>query len=105
VLELAKEAQQAAFRAIECDRQDDIAHHLLGRFNYGMASLNIIVRQLIKVVFGSDFRSGTMDDALNYYQNAAALRPDRVIHRVELGRLFVNFGQYEDAIRELEVRP
>lgn len=103
VLELAKEAQGAAVRALKCDSEDDIAHHLMGRFNFGMASLNTVVRHLVSMVFGADFRSGTLLDALSCYQQSVLLRPDRVIHRVELGRVLVALGRLEDATSQLQV--
>eukprot|EP00892_Ulva_mutabilis_P000984 jgi/Ulvmu1/10887/UM007_0063.1 len=102
ILQLAKEAQEAAYKALEADSHDDIAHHLMGRWHVGMSSLNAVVRTLIKYVFGTEFRPGTMAQALECYQRAASLRPDRVIHRVELAKTFLEFAQEEDAIRELK---
>lgn len=105
ILQLAKEAQEAAYKALEADSHDDVAHHLMGRWHVGMASLNAVVRTLIKYVFGTEFRPGTMAQALECYQQAATLRPDRVIHRVELAKTLLQFAQEEDAIRELKVLP
>jgi tetratricopeptide (TPR) repeat protein len=103
MLELAKEAQEAAYRALECNAEDDIAHHLMGRWHVGMATLNVIVRQCIKYVFGTEFRPGTMEGALKSYRSAVAIRPDRVIHRIELARCLVAFGYKDEALRELKV--
>lgn len=101
-LQLAKEAQEAAYAALERDTADDIAHHLIGRWNVGMAGLNVFVRACIRYVFGTEFRPGTMEDALRCYEAAKALRPDRIIHRVELARCYEHFGQRDRALTELQ---
>ena len=101
---LAKQAQEAAYRALELNHKDDVAHHLIGRWNVGMAGLNFFVKACIKYVFGTNFRSGTMADALKCYEAAVSLRPDRIIHRVELARCYEHFGRREEAVSELRVR-
>lgn len=47
---------------------------------------------------------GSHHDALESYQNAVALAPSRLIHRVELGRTLHRLGKKEQARQELEVR-
>lgn len=46
---------------------------------------------------------GSHHDALESYQNAVALAPSRLIHRVELGRTLHRLGKKEQAREELEV--
>jgi hypothetical protein len=103
ILTLAKEAQEAAYRAIKCNSDDDIAHHLIGRWHIGMAELNFVVKQFIKYVFGTQFRPGTLEGAREAYETAVRLRPDRLIHKVELARCLVAMQQTEEAMQLLLV--
>lgn len=104
VLQHAKDAQTAVFRALECDADDDLAHHLIGRFNAGMATLNFMVRGVVKCVFGSDFRPGTLANAEESYLRAIALRPDRLVHKVELARVYSMTNRKDEAVALLPVR-
>ena len=105
MLQLAKEAQEAAYGALARDAEDDIAHHLIGRWNRGMASLNWAQRQLVKLIFGDKYRPGTVESALTWYEEAARLRPDRLIHKVEAAHCLAALKRSEEAINLLHVRP
>ena len=48
--------------------------------------------------------TGSHHDALDSYQQAVSLAPDRLIHRVELGRTLERLGRKEEARQELEVK-
>jgi hypothetical protein len=103
-LTLAKEAQEAAYRAIELDANDDLAHHLIGRWHFGMANLNYFAKVLIKHVFGTEFRPGTLEGARASYEAAIALRPDRIIHKVALAQCLASLGCKAEAIALVQVR-
>lgn len=46
-----------------------------------MAQLNVVVRTLIRIAFGTALPSGTHQDALESYKRATELNPGRLIHR------------------------
>jgi len=98
---LAKEAREAAVTALEMEPGNDLAHHLMGRWHFEMAQINFVVRQLIKLVYGASLAPGTFADAVSEYQAAVALNPGKLIHRVELGRVYLKLGRKQDALREL----
>lgn len=102
-VKLAAEAQQDALAALAADPDNDLAHHLLGRWHFEMSQLNFVVRTMIRVVFGTALDPGTLHEALAAYQKAAELNPERVIHRVELARTALRMGQTSLAARELLV--
>lgn len=60
----------------------------MGRWHYEMAGLNFIVRQVVRLVFATNFAPGTYEEALASFQSAANLNPGRLIHRVELARTY-----------------
>lgn len=78
---LAKEAQQCAYTAIECDPGSDVAHHLMGRWHYEMAQINVVLRTLVRIMYGTALAPGTRQDALASYRRAAQLAPGRLIHK------------------------
>lgn len=49
-----------------------------------MAQLNVVVRTLIRIAFGTALPSGTHQDALQSYTRATELNPERLIHRQAL---------------------
>ncbi|KAI3436700.1 hypothetical protein D9Q98_006115 [Chlorella vulgaris] len=99
---LAKEAQQCAYDAIACDPTSDVAHHLMGRWHYEMAQINVVLRTLVRIMYGTALSPGTRQDALVSYRRAAELAPSRLIHRVEAGRLHLELGQVPEAVEQLE---
>ena len=46
-----------------------------------MAQLNVVVRTLIRLAFGTALPSGNHHDALQSYRKATQLNPSRLIHR------------------------
>jgi tetratricopeptide (TPR) repeat protein len=98
---LAKDARDAAERALELDPQDDLAHHLSGRWHFEMAQLNFVVRSLVRLVYGADLQPGTYGEAADAYVRAVRLNPSKLIHRVELGRTYARLGRKEAALAQL----
>ena len=64
--------------------------------------MNAVVRTIIHMLYGQALMAGSYKEAANCYQRAVALRPDYLIHRVELGRTYVKLGQPQEAAKELE---
>lgn len=102
-VKLAADAQQDALAALAADPDNDLAHHLLGRWHFEMSQVNFVVRTMIRVVFGTALKPGTLQEALEAYQKAAELNPGRLIHRVELARTALRLGHTSLAARELLV--
>ena len=66
-----------------------------------MAQVNMVVRTLIRICFGTALMSGTYQEALQHYQTAAELCPSRLIHRVEVGRTLLRLGDQKGAAEHL----
>lgn len=102
-VKLAKEAHEAAHKAIEFGPDNDIAWHVTGRWHAEMAKLNVVVRTIVKVMYGTSLESGSKEDALRAYKRAIELAPDRLIHYVEAGRVLLELNRKEEARRYLEM--
>lgn len=99
---LAKEAQEAAQLAIELGPDNDVAHHLMGRWHYEMSKLNVVVRTIVRVMYGTQLSSGSKEEALQSYKKAIELAPGRLIHFVEAGRVLAELGHKDEARKYLE---
>lgn len=58
-VKLAHDAREEAVTALALEPSNDLAHHLMGRWHYEMANLNVVVRTLVRVMFGTALASGT----------------------------------------------
>jgi len=99
---LAAAAAEDAKQALALEPRNDYAHHLAGRWHYEMASINAVVRTVVRLMYGASLMSGSYAQALEHYRTAAQLGPRVLVHRVELGRTLYKLGQPEAALQELE---
>jgi len=99
---LAKEAQDAAAKALSMDPSLDLAHHLMGRWHYEMARVNSLVRTLVRIMYGTDLPPGTKEGALKCFEKAIKIAPNRLIHKVEAGRVLLDLGERERGVAFLE---
>ena len=87
-------------KALKLDPSLDYAYHVLGAWNYELASLNPILRALARLVYG-DLPAASYEEAVKNFKKAIELAPQRVVHHVELGRTYAAMGQTELARAEL----
>jgi tetratricopeptide (TPR) repeat protein len=98
-VEYSREVKAEAGKALELDPNDDFAWHVLGRWNYAVATLNPILKLIAKFVYGG-MPDASLEEAVKDYQKAIALAPQRVIHHHELARTYVALGDTDDARKE-----
>jgi Flp pilus assembly protein TadD len=102
-VDLSRAIKDECEEAIRLDAVNDLAMHVLGRYEHQMAGLGRIVRTLVRVVYGGALAPGTLQEAENLFRRAIAIRPRRLIHRVELGKLLIDRGRKDEALIELEL--
>lgn len=51
------------------------------RWHYEMAQINVVLRTLVRIMYGTALAPGTRQDALASFKRAAELAPERLIHR------------------------
>jgi tetratricopeptide (TPR) repeat protein len=86
----------AVDRTLRLDPRNDTAWHILGRWNRVLANVNVVKRLLAKAAYG-DLPVTTNEEAEKCLRKAIAINPNRLIHYIELGRIYAEMGRKEDA--------
>jgi len=87
-----------ADKAIKLDPRSDLAWHVLGRWNMGYAEITGVKRKLAELVYG-ELPTTTYEDAAKCFEKAIELKPDRLMHYIELGLVYSHMGRTDDARR------
>src|SRR5213082_126317 len=98
----AKIIYDEGMKAIELDSTHDGAYHLIGAWHAEVKRLSWIQRKAAALLFGGGFLAkGNWHDAQAYLEKAVALDPRKIFHRLELGEVYIDLGQYSKARAEL----
>ena len=96
----SKLVKEHAEKALSLEPSNSYAHHILGAWNYEMASLSPFLRTLVKLVYGS-LPPASFEQAEFFLQRAVALSPTKVSHRIELGRTYAALNKKDLAREEI----
>ena len=99
-LETSRIIKNEAEKALRLNPDSDLAWHVLGRWNMGYAEVTGVKRALAEVAYGK-LPVTTYGDAAKCFEKAVALKPDRLMHYIELGRAYSHMGRTADARRVL----
>jgi tetratricopeptide (TPR) repeat protein len=83
-IEYSRHVKEYAEQALALDPDYDYAHHVLGRWNYEVASLGFGTRVIVRLIYGGLPVASTAE-AVRQLQRATELSPHLPAHRVELG--------------------
>lgn len=100
----AVEIQRDALTAIGLDQSHDGAYHVLGRWNAEIMRLSGMERFMAKSFMGgSVFSQASWSNAQMYLQRAVTLNPSWIYHRLDLGLVYVDVGNYAGAREQFEM--
>ena len=85
-----------ADKAIKLDPRNDLAWHVLGRWNMGYAEITGVKRAVAELAYGK-LPATTYQDAAKCFEKAIELKPDRLMHYIELGLVYSHMGRTADA--------
>jgi tetratricopeptide (TPR) repeat protein len=90
--------KSAADKVIRLSPSNDLAWHILGLWHENLAEVNGVQRAMAQMVFGK-LPDSTYEQAAQCFQKAISLEPNRLMHYIELGRLYSKMGRNDDARR------
>ncbi len=82
--------------ALRLDPRNDTAWHILGRWHRVLADVSGLKRMLAGAIYGS-LPKGSNDAAASALEKAIALNPNRLMHYIELGRIYSQMGRTDEA--------
>ena len=100
-IEAARYIKDSADKAIELDPRNDLAWHVLGRWNRVLSDVNMFKRGLASLIYGK-LPQTTIEDAVKCFENAIEINPNRLMHYIELGRAYAQMGRTVEARRLIE---
>lgn len=93
-VELSKEVKSEAEKTIELNPDNDIAYHVLARWNREVANLSGLLKAFAKILYGG-LPPASHAKAVEFFQKALALKPDYCNHHLELGITYEDMDQPE----------
>ena len=99
-------ATEIRARALECLRIDP-KHpgclHVMGMWNAEVMRLNSLTRMVAKNILGGRvFGSASWKEAVRYMEASVAVEPERIVHRIDLGEVYLDVGEKAKARTEFE---
>ena len=93
--------KEAVDRTLQLSPKNDLAWHILGRWNRVLADINGLKRMLAGALYG-ELPVTTNEEAERCLLKAIAINPNRLMHYIELGRIYAQMGRKEEARKFLE---
>jgi tetratricopeptide (TPR) repeat protein len=100
-VEYSRLIREHAETALKLDPSDSYAWHVLGVWHYELAQMGTLMRGVVKMVYGG-VPPASNEEAVRLLSKAVALAPQRVSHRVELGRAYLALGREDEARAQLQ---
>lgn len=94
--EASRIIKRAADKAIKLNPSSDLAWHVLGRWHVALADVNAFERAMAQIAFGK-LPDSTYEEAARCFEKAIELNPNRLMHYIELGRVYAHMGRTDDA--------
>lgn len=103
----AGDVREHALEALKINPKAGGALHVMGMWNYNIMRLSGMTRFMAKTFLGGRvFDSANWDDAQRYMEESVATEPNRLVHHLDLARVYAARGdrdraraQYEATIR------
>jgi uncharacterized protein HemY len=95
-LETSRIIKAEAEEALKLNPNNDLAWHVMGRWNMGFAEITGVKRALGELMYGK-MPVTTYQEAARCFETAIALNPDRLMHYIELGRVYAQMGRVAEA--------
>ena len=102
-IKFAGEVRAHALEALKIQPKHPGALHVMGEWNAEVMRLSGLSRMIAKNFLGGKvFGEASWDNAQRYLEEAVALEPNRITHRLDLGRVYADRKQKDKAREQFE---
>jgi len=98
---LSREIHQEAEQALALRPDDELAHHILGRWNYGFATISPLLKIAARAAYGK-LPDASLEKARTHLEKAVALNPKRLATHSTLALIYKQTGDKEKARQHWE---
>jgi tetratricopeptide (TPR) repeat protein len=99
----AGDVRTQALEALKLDPRAAGALHVMGMWNYNVMRLSGVTRFMAKTFLGGKvFDSASWDDAQRFMEESVAIEPSRIVHHLDLARVYAARGDTERARAQYE---
>jgi tetratricopeptide (TPR) repeat protein len=99
----AGDVRTHALEALKLDPKHPGALHVMGMWNYNVMTLSGVTRFFAKQFLGGKvFDSANWDDAQKYMEQSVAQEPNRLVHHLDLARVYAERGDKDKARAQFE---
>jgi tetratricopeptide (TPR) repeat protein len=88
--------KESVDKALAIDSRNDTAWHVLGRWNRVLAEVSSAKRFVAGLIYGQ-LPKGSIEEAEQDMKKAIALNPNRLMHYIEIGRIYAQMGRKQEA--------
>jgi tetratricopeptide (TPR) repeat protein len=96
----SKVIKASAERAVKLDPKNDLAWHVLGRWHRVASEVGGMKRALAGMIY-EKLPPSSYQESAKCLENAVKLKPDRLMHQIELGKTYAQMGRTAEARRHL----
>jgi tetratricopeptide (TPR) repeat protein len=94
----ALEVRDEALKALQLEPRHPGALHVLGVWNAEIMRLNGFMRAVARTFLGGPVLSGaSWPEAIRYLEQAVSIEPNRLVHQLDLARVYRDAGRPNDA--------
>ncbi len=99
----AGDVRSQALEALKLQPKHPGALHVMGMWNYNIMKLSGMSRFMAKTFLGGGvFDSASWDDAQRYMEESVAAEPNRLVHHLDLARVYASRGDRDRARAQFE---
>lgn len=103
-IQFAKEVRAEALAALRYDPHNAGALHVMGVWNAEVMRLSGIERFIARNLLGGGvLGTANWKDAARYLEEAVALEPKRIVHHLDLGKIYADMGDKAKAREQFEI--
>jgi tetratricopeptide (TPR) repeat protein len=98
-IDASRVVKTAVDKTIRLDPSNDLGWHVLGRWHKEIADISQFQRTMAQAIYGETLPQSTYAEAATCFEKAIELNPNRLMHYIELGRVYAQMGRSEEARR------